>query len=383
MMSRREFMRSMAVAVPAAAVPRWVFGGGFKREVRERLTRRIGVAGEEYRARLERELGVISRRAWGPRFEAAAVAARTARDCGVLIGPGRGDLPSSLVAFALGITAIDPIRYGLLFEPFAPEQGDPTLWIDVEGTAPLGWIDAMARRWPGPFEMEARIIEGELLLAIEPGIRLSSLPVLGSLGPCVRSGELALESIDLDEAARGIVRDLHPCTFGFEEAEVRRLLVKLQPERFEDLVAAVAMCRPGPLEWIDEVVARWRGRMPDPAHPAMEPILRDTWGVVLYHEQVVRLVAALGGFSLAEAERMRRAMAGHPAKTRVPFVQGCVRQGIDTRTAAEVFDQMAPFASYACARSHAVARVLLTLWDAEARRRLGSRYERATQAVET
>jgi len=152
--------------------------------------------------------------------------------------------------------------------------------------------------------------------------------------------------------------------FQMESSGFREMLKRLRPDRFEDIVAAVALYRPGPMEWIDDFIRRKHGqvRVSYP-HPGVEPILRDTYGIVVYQEQVMQIAAALAGFSLGQADLLRRAMGKKKkeamAEVRAPFIEGCAHNGIDAKKAGEIFDLVQPFAGYAFNRSHAAGYALL------------------------
>lgn len=354
----------------------------------EALARRLGrPLPDAYRARLDHELRVLRRRGWIRRFEAAAVVARTARDHGVLLGPGLGTLPSSLVAFALGITAVDPLRYGLVFERWVPKDGDPTLDLDVERTAQMpDWCDAMADDWPGRFELEVRGEEGALLMTFEPDrspppVRLRGLPILDTFSPFVCAGELDLDAVDLDECARTAAR-FRRTTFG-EEPEFQRFVVELAPARFEHLVAALALWRPGPIDLTPQFLARRHGHEAVTyPHPATESLLRDTYGLALYQEQVIGIAHDVAGLSLGEANQFRRALGRKSLEDldrwRPRFVDGVIAHAAGGRDAAErLYEWVRPFADYAMNRSHVVACGMLTAWTLHASRTLGSCYARA------
>ena len=162
--------------------------------------------------------------------------------------------------------------------------------------------------------------------------------------------------------------------FQLESGGIRRMLTQIVPSCFADLVAVLALYRPGPLDaklddgrtMVDVFIARKHGREPIRyAHPALEPILRDTYGVIVYQEQVMQIAQALAGYSLGDADNLRRAMgkkkAEEMAKERQRFLAGVAEQGAgDARLAAEIFDQMETFAAYGFNKSHSAAYALIT-----------------------
>jgi len=150
--------------------------------------------------------------------------------------------------------------------------------------------------------------------------------------------------------------------FQLEAGWVQELLRQLKPSSFEDLVALVALVRPGPMEQIPEYLRAKHGE-PHYLHPSLEPILRDTYGIMIYQEQVMQVVSALGGFSLGQADIMRRGMAKKKpelvAAQKARFVEGATSRGIERSVAEQIFSYIERFAGYAFNRSHAAAYALL------------------------
>lgn len=149
--------------------------------------------------------------------------------------------------------------------------------------------------------------------------------------------------------------------FQSESSGFTSLLMQLHPERFEDLIPMVALYRPGPLGsgMAEDFIKRKHGKIPvEYPHPSLEPILEETYGVILYQEQVMQIASVMGGFSLGQADMLRRAM-GHKEpeilqQNRETFVDGAVANGVDDRTANYVFDLMVHFAGYGFNKSHSV-----------------------------
>ena len=155
--------------------------------------------------------------------------------------------------------------------------------------------------------------------------------------------------------------------FQLESSGFRELLKKLKPDCFEDIVAAGALYRPGPLEggMVDDFIDRKHGRKRvEYDHPLLEPILRDTYGVIVYQEQVMQISSALAGYSLGKADLLRRAMgkkkAEVMAKEKAGFLEGAQVKKVDPRIAEKVFDLMEKFAGYGFNRSHSAAYGMLT-----------------------
>src|SRR5512142_938957 len=165
--------------------------------------------------------------------------------------------------------------------------------------------------------------------------------------------------------------------FQMESSGFTEMVVKMKPSRFEDVIAAGALYRPGPLDqkledgrtMVDVYIDRKHGREKVAyPHPRLEPILKDTYGVIVYQEQVMQISQVLAGYSLGRADLLRRAMgkkkAEVMAKERDGFLDGCKKSGIDPATAGGIFDLMEKFAAYGFNKSHSAAYGLLTVQTA-------------------
>jgi len=155
--------------------------------------------------------------------------------------------------------------------------------------------------------------------------------------------------------------------FQLESSGFKELLKKLKPDCFDDIIAAGALYRPGPLEggMVDDFINRKHGRTKVTyPHPALEPILKDTYGVIVYQEQVMQISSALAGYSLGQADLLRRAMGKKKKevmeKEKGKFLAGAEKKGIDPKIADETFELMSKFAAYGFNKSHSAAYGLLT-----------------------
>ncbi len=157
--------------------------------------------------------------------------------------------------------------------------------------------------------------------------------------------------------------------FQVESAGMRKALVEMRADRLEDIIALVALYRPGPMANIPTYCARKLGHeKADYLHPLMEPSLRETFGVIIYQEQVMQIAQALSGYSLGEADMLRRAMGKKIKREmdaqRARFVDGAVARGLAKAKADEIFDLLAKFADYGFNKSHAAAYALIAYWTA-------------------
>ncbi|MFC1494048.1 DNA polymerase III subunit alpha [Thermodesulfobacteriota bacterium] len=152
--------------------------------------------------------------------------------------------------------------------------------------------------------------------------------------------------------------------FQLESGGMKDLLRRLKPEDFEDLVALVALYRPGPMDWIPDYIDGKHGRrFPEYLHPKLEPILGKTHGVAIYQEQVMQIVRDLAGFTMGEADVLRKAMGKKKvdliAELKVKFLEGCKKNDIGKKLAEKIFSFIEPFAGYGFNRSHAACYALI------------------------
>jgi DNA polymerase-3 subunit alpha len=203
---------------------------------------------------------------------------------------------------------------------------------------------------------------------------LKTLTVLAMAGDLARrrDPEFDLAKVPLDDAETYAMlgRGETIGVFQLESAGMRKALVEMHADRFEDIIALVALYRPGPMANIPTYCAVKLGdEEPDYIHPAIEPILKETFGVIIYQEQVMQIAQVLSGYSLGEADNLRRAM-GKKIKSEMDaqrdrFVTGAIERGLTSQMANEIFDLLAKFADYGFNKSHAAAYALIayqTAW---------------------
>ena len=467
-------------------------GAELRRQAEEGLTQRLkahglaqGTSEQEYRDRLAFEIDVITRMDYSGYFLIVADFIQWAKAEGIPVGPGRGSGAGSLVAYALTVTDLDPIRFGLLFERFLnPERvsmpdfdidfcqerrGEVITYVQQRygrdqvgqiitfGTLqargvlrdvgrvlqmPYGQVDRLTKLVPqnpaAPVTLAAAIA-GEPKLqafrdedpvvarAFDIAMRLEGLTrhasthaagivigdrPLSELVPMYRDPksdmpvtqfnmkwvepaglvkfdflglktltvlDLAVKSlkqrnVDVDLAtlplddkasfemlSRGDVVGV----FQVESQGMRRALVDMRPDRFEDIIALVALYRPGPMANIPTYCARKHGdEEPEYLHPMLEPILKETFGVIIYQEQVMQIAQVMAGFTLGEADLLRRAMGKKIRKEmeqqRKRFTSGAVERGIPKGHADTIFELLAKFADYGFNKSHAAAYAMVS-----------------------
>jgi DNA polymerase-3 subunit alpha len=151
--------------------------------------------------------------------------------------------------------------------------------------------------------------------------------------------------------------------FQFESSGMQDWLRKLKPTSISDLVAMNALYRPGPMEMIGDFIRRKQGARIDYLHPALEPILKETYGIIVYQEQVIRIASEIAGFTLAKADLMRRAMGKKDkdlmARQKKEFIDGALKKGFSKKVGSDIFDMIEKFASYGFNKSHSVAYSVL------------------------
>ena len=181
-----------------------------------------------------------------------------------------------------------------------------------------------------------------------------------------RGIELDLAAIPLDDKKTydTLSRAEAVGIFQLESQGMRRALLDMRPDRFEDIIALVALYRPGPMANIPTYCARKQGaEKPEYIHPKLEPILRETYGVIVYQEQVMQAAQILAGYSLGQADLLRRAMGKKIRKEmqeqRAHFVKGATDRGIERSHADAIFDLLERFAEYGFNKSHAAAYALV------------------------
>ncbi len=246
---------------------------------------------------------------------------------------------------------------GIVISP-RPLTEDVPLWVDKDGAVVTQYTFT---------DVEAiGLIKFDFL-------GLKNLTLIAGVVRRIREGrgvDLDVADLPLDDRATYelISRGDTVGVFQLESGGVRRMLTQLRPSCFADLVAALALYRPGPLDsgMVDQFIKRKHGREPIRyLHPALEPILRDTYGVIVYQEQVMQIAQALAGYSLGDADNLRRAMgkkkAEEMARERQRFIEGVARLGTaDEKRAGEIFDQMETFAAYGFNKSHSAAYAVIT-----------------------
>ena len=198
---------------------------------------------------------------------------------------------------------------------------------------------------------------------------LSNLTIIESAIKIIKKArgiEVDIDKISLDDEKTYQLFQRGETTgvFQFESSGMKRYLRELKPTNFEDIIAMVALYRPGPMEWIPDYIASKHGRKRiEYLHPKLEPILSNTYGVAIYQEQVMQIARSLAGFTMGEADVLRKAMgkkiAELLAQQKVKFIEGCVKNSIAKELAEKVFSFIEPFAGYGFNRSHAACYALI------------------------
>ncbi|MGB2871219.1 DNA polymerase III subunit alpha [Psychrobacillus psychrotolerans] len=444
----------------------------------EGLNKRIKEITKPYVERLNYELSIINQMHYEDYFLIVQDFMKFSKQQNILTGPGRGSSASSLVAFSLNITDIDPLRYGLLFERFLnPERITmPDIDIDFADSRRMEVIQyvvkkygqnyvsqiitfgtlsakAAAREVARVFGFESTTLEAiSSFIPAKPGITLKeAFDMSEKLREFIQTEEirkkwfqvaLALEGLPRNASthAAGIVLspvslvDVIPIQSGHEDiyltqwpmkeveqvgllkmdflglrnltiierilkiinyrqsdpfklaeiplhdeltfqllqqgdttgvfqlesAGMRQALKQINPTKFEDVVAVNALFRPGPMESIPLYAKRKAGQAPVTyEHPILEPILKETYGIIVYQEQIMQIASKMAGFTFGEADLLRRAVSKKNREVlqseRVHFVQKAIQEGHSDHSATAVYDLIVRFADYGFPKSHAVA----------------------------
>jgi len=448
----------------------------------EGLKRRFPNPTKEMVDRLEYEIGVISHMGYSGYFLIVRDFVKFAKDNNIPVGPGRGSAAGSLVSFSLGITDLDPLKYGLIFERFLnPDRiSMPDIDIDFsdDGRGKVidyvkqkygennvtqiitfgkmlarqavrdvgrvirlqyGEVDRIAKLIPHTPKMTIKralaevpelkqlvdsspeyqeMIRHSLVLeglnrnagthaagvVITPGELTDYLPLyrnteqeiiaqyemntIESIG-LLKMDFLGLRTLTVIQNTLALLKDRgttatldempldDPETFRlfgdgetvgvfqFESSGMRECLVKLKPERLEDLIAMNALYRPGPMEMISDFIHRKHGKGSiEYLHPVLEPILKETYGVIVYQEHVIKIATEVAGMSLAQADVFRRAMGKKKPedmqRLKQEFIRGAQKhKKLAEKQAEELFDLIEKFSHYGFGKSHSASYALL------------------------
>ncbi|MBI4546348.1 MAG: DNA polymerase III subunit alpha [Ignavibacteriae bacterium] len=474
----------------------------------EGLERRYRMRTKEIEDRLNHELSVIKTMGYAGYFLITHDFIKAAKEMGVAVGPGRGSAAGSLVSYALGITDVDPLKYGLLFERFLnPERvsmpdididfaddkrekvieyvknkygADSVSQIITFGTlssravlkdvgrvlgVPLNVTESITKQIPviqgkvtplsealetnpelkwvkeSKDEKIQELIDISLVLegmnrnasthaagiVIAPGPLIDYVPLfktpqtelmtqynmldLEEAG-MLKMDFLGLRTLTVIENALKLIKENQGVdialdnipeedlttfelfgkgqttgVFQFESSGMQDWLRKLKPSSISDLVAMNALYRPGPMEMVGEFIRRKQGLQKiEYVHPNLEPILNETYGIIVYQEQVIKIAHEVAGFSLAKADLMRRAMGKKDkklmAKQKSEFINGAIEHGYSRKIAGEVFDMIEKFASYGFNKSHSVAYSILAYRTAYLKAHYPAEFMAATISAE-
>src|SRR5215212_2775299 len=197
---------------------------------------------------------------------------------------------------------------------------------------------------------------------------LRTLTVLGKAVKLLQDAghDISLETIPLDDADSYELLQRGETTgvFQLEGGSTSRMTIEVAPGHFDDLIALMALIRPGPMAMAPDYISRKHGRTPiEYVHPDVEPILRETYGVALYQEQVIRIANVLAGFSMSEGDGLRKAMGKklpeEMTKYKDRFISGCGERGIEKRLASEIFAMIERFAGYGFPKAHSAAYAVI------------------------
>ena len=439
---------------------------------------------EKYEKRLSKELEIIKAMGFAGYFLIVSDFVKHARHNDIPVGPGRGSAPGSLVAYAIRITNIDPIRYNLLFErflnpdrismpdidiDFCPEGRDEIIKYVTQkygqdkvsqiitfgkmqakgvirdvGRAlniPYGEVDKIAKLIPtnvlnitlaDAFKNEPRLAQEEKnnpkianLMAMSrileglnrhasthaAGVVISDIPLVERVPLCSPKDDIVsqysmkdIEAVGLTKfdflglktltviknalnfikESKGIEIDINNLPlddketytlltrgetdgiFQLESSGMKDLILNLKPAHIEDVIAAIALYRPGPMKMLPEFIARKQGKTKTSYElPQLETILKETYGIILYQEQVMQIASVVGNYTMAEADILRKNMskknaAGMLEKEKPKFLEGAKKQRINETKARSIWEQMETFGGYGFNKSHSASYAIIT-----------------------
>lgn len=437
---------------------------------------------EKYDKRLRIELEIIKKMGFAGYFLIVSDFIKHAKHNDVPVGPGRGSAAGSLVAFAIRITDVDPLRYGLFFERFLNPDRISMPDIDIDfcqerrgeiikyvtdkygkdkvtqictfgkmmakgvirdvGRAlniPYSDADRIAKLVPNvlnitlaqAFEMEPRFAEErkkspqiDKLLSLSvvleglnrhssvhaAGVVISDVPLVERVPLFAPKDDivsqysmkdietvgltkfdfLGLKTLTVIRNAVNFIRESHNIdinindlplddrdtyellmkgetdgVFQLESSGMKDLLVNFKPDHIEDVIALIAAYRPGPMKMIPDFIARKHGKQQITYElPQLEPILRETYGIILYQEQVMQIANVIGGYTMAQADTLRKMMGKKQVaameKEKPKFLEGARKQNINENKAKTIWEQMETFAEYGFNKSHSAAYAIIT-----------------------
>ncbi|MBU1128180.1 MAG: DNA polymerase III subunit alpha [Candidatus Omnitrophica bacterium] len=457
----------------------------FKDLIREGVSQRYGKATDEIKERVKHEFRIIEKLGYISYFLIVWDFIEKAREMGIPVGPGRGSAAGSIISYIIGITDIDPLKYGLIFERFLNPGRVTMPDIDIdfcferrdeiidyvvkkyskENVAQIITFGTMKARAAirdtgrvmgltfADVDKIAKLIPNELGITIQEAIErepelnsiyqqdpiihelmdiskrleglnrhasvhaagvvisdaplqeriplyktsdgqittgyaMNSLTDIGMLKmdflglktltvidytvkivKRTRSEDISISNISLEDSKTFelLYSGKTVGVFQLESSGMRDLLRKIRPDKFEDIIAILALYRPGPLGsgMVDEYIKRKKGEIDVKYdHPALESILKETYGVIIYQEQVMQIVSALAGFSMQDADNVRKVMSkkkpGVMAKLREQFFEGTDKNRIDREIAEKIFDQIEYFAGYGFNKSHSAGYAVIS-----------------------
>lgn len=445
-----------------------------KQLILDGLKNKIGTSVPKvYIERLKYELNVIIKMGFSNYFLIVYDYVKYAKDNGIMVGAGRGSAASSLIAYCLNITTIDPIKYNLLFERFLNTERItmPDIDIDFEYTrrdevikyiinkyglkkvAPIITFNTLGSKQAIRDTAKTLLIDikkvdylckmldskqnlsqnytdevkqyltihKELKLVYEVAIKLEGLkrhtsihaagvvmckynldtiiPLkknndyyltgysmehlekigllkmdllalknLTLLNTTLKECKLKIEDIKLDDKKTlQLFEKGHTLgIFQFEGEGMIKFLKKLKANTFNDIIAAIALYRPGPMQFIDTYIKRKKGEPFTYITPQLKPILKDTYGIIIYQEQIMQIATTMAGYTLAEADILRKAISKKDEitiiKEKETFINKSVRKGNDLQTSSKVFDHILKFASYGFNKAHSVSYAMIAYY---------------------
>lgn len=454
-----------------------------KKLVEEKVKLKYKDITEEIKNRIEYELEIIKKTGFSDYFLIVQDYVNFAKEHGIVVGPGRGSAAGSIISYILGITAIDPLKYGLLFERFLNPERVQSPDIDVDFTDerrdevfayirekygnnsvaqiitfgmmmakaavrdvtralgyPYSFGDKIAKLVPAnqtlqqsienikelkdlyknnedakkildsaiklegtarhasvhacgiviapkditefiplqraPQEKNSTITQFEMHSVEDLGLLKMDLLGLKNLTIIeetlrnikeIRNIDIDIEKLPLDDKKTFELLQAGNTTgvFQLESSGMKKYLKELKPTELEDIIVMISLYRPGPMDLIPSYIKRKLGKEKiNYIHPKLEPILKNTYGIGIYQEQMMMIARNLAGFTLAEADTLRKAIGKKIKKLldvqKEKLIAGMIKNGIDKKIAEEIWEMFPPFARYGFNRSHAASYAMIS-----------------------
>lgn len=337
------------------------------------LKERYGEITPEISKRADYELDVICRMGFASDYLIVWDIVNYGKTHGIPIGPGRGSSTGSIIAYALRITEIDPLRFGLIFERFfhPGQQSMPGFDIEVCPDRREEIIGYVHEKYSGTMNKKTamRGRDGSVLLRVD-FLANKTLSVIDRCRKLIKKNRgIDIDFVKIGYEDQEIYKMLAngDCNgvFQLDNKEMKNLMKRLKPSNIEEIIAVVSLYRPRTIQWIDMYINNKRHK--EKLHYRylkLEPILKETYGVIIYQEQVMAIAQVLAGYTMTQADDFRESLIKKKEEQlfeqKKRFVDGCISNGISEEVALALWDELTEYGTNAFNKAHAAAYSVLT-----------------------